>query len=44
MRAVLIVGGDEVSYGARPPKGQTWKQIFIDEVRGDIPTSPIGRV
>jgi glycosyltransferase involved in cell wall biosynthesis len=35
---VLIVGGDEVSYGARAPKGKTWKQIFIDEVRGRIPT------
>jgi len=34
---VLIVGGDDVSYGARPPKGQTWKQIFIDEVRSQIP-------
>lgn len=33
---VLIVGGDEVSYGARPPKGQTWKQIFIDEVKDQI--------
>ena len=34
---VLIVGGDEVSYGARPPKGQSWKQIFIDEVRDRVP-------
>ncbi|WP_299850772.1 glycosyltransferase family 4 protein [uncultured Roseovarius sp.] len=34
---VLIVGGDEVSYGAKPPGGQTWKQMFIDEVRGQIP-------
>ncbi len=33
---VLIVGGDEVSYGARPPNGQTWKQIFIDEVKDQI--------
>jgi glycosyltransferase involved in cell wall biosynthesis len=33
---VLIVGGDEVSYGARPPKGQTWKNIFIDEVKDQI--------
>ena len=41
---VLIVGGDEVSYGARPPKGQTWKQIYIDEVRGRIPTSSWERV
>lgn len=41
---VLIVGGDEVSYGARPPKGQTWKQIFIDEVRGQIPDADWSRV
>lgn len=41
---VVIVGGDEVSYGARPPKGQTWKQIFIDEVRGQIPDADWARV
>jgi glycosyltransferase involved in cell wall biosynthesis len=41
---VLIVGGDEVSYGARPPKGQTWKQIFIDEVRNQIPDDDWARV
>ena len=41
---VLIVGGDEVSYGARPPNGQTWKQIFIDEVRGTIPDQDWARV
>jgi glycosyltransferase involved in cell wall biosynthesis len=29
----LIVGGDEVSYGAPPPAGKTWKQIFLDEVK-----------
>ena len=41
---VLIVGGDEVSYGTKPPEGQTWKQIFIDEVRGRIPTPHWERV
>lgn len=41
---VLIVGGDDVSYGRRPPKGQTWKQIFIDEVRGQIPDADWARV
>ena len=41
---VVIVGGDEVSYGAKPPKGRTWKQIFIDEVRGRIPTPDWQRV
>lgn len=41
---VLVVGGDDVSYGARPAKGQTWKQIFIDEVRGQIPDEDWARV
>lgn len=41
---VLIVGGDETSYGAKPPKGQTWKQIFINEVRGEIPEADWNRV
>lgn len=31
-----MLGGDETSYGARLPKGKTWKQIFIDEVRDKI--------
>jgi glycosyltransferase involved in cell wall biosynthesis len=30
---VLIVGGDEVSYGARPKSGQTWRQRLTEEVR-----------
>ncbi|MEM6498893.1 MAG: glycosyltransferase family 4 protein [Pseudomonadota bacterium] len=41
---VLIVGGDEVSYGAAPPKGQTWKQIYIDEVRNQIPDQDWARI
>jgi hypothetical protein len=42
---VLIVGGNDVSYGARPPEGKTWKDISeygtvdytstLDESRGD---------
>ena len=44
MQRVLIVGGDEVSYGAQPPEGQTWKQIFIDEVRGHIADEDWARV
>jgi len=32
----LIVGGDEVSYGAKPPQGTTWKQRFLDEVRDRV--------
>ncbi len=41
---VLIVGGDEVSYGARPKGDKSWKQIFIDEVRGQIPDADWARV
>ena len=41
---VLITGGDETSYGARPPEGQTWKQIYIDEVRDQIPDEDWARV
>ncbi len=41
---VVLLGGDEVSYGAKAPQGQTWKQIFIDEVRGKIPTPHWERV
>jgi glycosyltransferase involved in cell wall biosynthesis len=41
---VVLLGGDDTSYGARPPKGQSWKQIFIDEVRGQIPDADWQRV
>jgi glycosyltransferase involved in cell wall biosynthesis len=29
---VVIVGGDEISYGEAPPRGTTWKQVFLSEV------------
>ena len=41
---VLIVGGDGVSYGPAPPRGRTWKRIFIDEVRDQIPPPDWERV
>lgn len=33
---VLIVGGDDVSYGARHESGKKWRDIFIEEVRPQI--------
>jgi glycosyltransferase involved in cell wall biosynthesis len=33
----VIVGGDRFSYGARPPKGSSWKEIFFNEVRDRLP-------
>lgn len=41
---ILIVGGDDVSYGARPPEGATWKQIFAAEVRPKISDEDWARV
>lgn len=41
---VLIVGGNDVSYGARPDGGRSWKDIFIDEVRGRIADADWQRV
>lgn len=41
---IVILGGDEVSYGAAAPKGTTWKQIYIDEVRGKISDENWARV
>ena len=32
---VVIVGGEEVSYGGAPASG-SWKQIFLDEVRDQL--------
>ncbi len=41
---VLIVGGDGVSYGARPEGGRTWKDIFAAEVRPRIAEADWARV
>ena len=38
---VLIVGADGVSYGAAAPQGKTWKQIFLDEVKGQLDLSRV---
>ncbi|MBU6448311.1 MAG: glycosyltransferase [Rhodospirillales bacterium] len=38
---VSIVGGDEVSYGAPPPNGGSWKNVFLKEVEGRIDLSRV---
>jgi glycosyltransferase involved in cell wall biosynthesis len=38
---VIIVGGDGVSYGAAPPKGTTWKETFLTEVRAELDMSRV---
>jgi glycosyltransferase involved in cell wall biosynthesis len=38
---VIIVGGDGVSYGAKPPEGKTWKQIYLEEVKDRLDLSRV---
>ncbi len=38
---VVVIGGDGVSYGAAPPRGQTWKQRFLDEISEHTDTERI---
>ena len=41
---VLIVGGDEVSYGAKAPEDTTWKQMFWDEIKDHLNADDTSRV
>jgi glycosyltransferase involved in cell wall biosynthesis len=44
---VIIVGGSGVSYGAAPPAGSNWHEIFLNEVKADLDLSRVhfvGRV
>ncbi|MBL9049005.1 MAG: glycosyltransferase [Tabrizicola sp.] len=44
---VVIVGGDDVSYGQAPKEGGKWKNIFLDEVKDRLDMSRVhftGRV
>jgi glycosyltransferase involved in cell wall biosynthesis len=38
---IVVIGDDEVSYGAPPPPGSTWKSMFFKEVAGRIDASRI---
>ncbi|CAN1566973.1 RfaG Glycosyltransferase [Burkholderiaceae bacterium] len=38
---VMIVGGKDVSYGALPPKGRTWREIFWNEVKDQVDVSRV---
>lgn len=41
---VMIIGGDDVSYGAAPDDGKKWKDIFVSEVRSKISEADWARV
>jgi glycosyltransferase involved in cell wall biosynthesis len=38
---IVIVGGDGVSYGRRPPEGTTFRKLFMDQVAGKVDMSRI---
>jgi len=38
---ILIVGGDYVSYGSKPPGGKTWRQTMVEGIRGQ---ADLGRI
>ncbi len=44
---VVLVGGDGTGYGSTPGEGQSWRQVFLDEVKARLDTSRVhfvGRV
>lgn len=41
---VLIVGGEGTSYGKKPPEGQTWKQIYLDEISPQLSDAELSRI
>ena len=38
---VVIVGGDEVSYGAKPKDGASWKEVILAEVKDRLDLSRV---
>jgi glycosyltransferase involved in cell wall biosynthesis len=38
---VIVIGGDEVSYGQPAPDGKKWKDIFLDEVKDNLDLSRV---
>jgi glycosyltransferase involved in cell wall biosynthesis len=38
---VLVIGGDEVSYGSRSSDGRTWRRVMLDELDGTIDASRV---
>ena len=41
---ILIIGGDQVSYGAKPKNNQSWKNIFLDEIRPQLTEDQLSRI
>jgi glycosyltransferase involved in cell wall biosynthesis len=38
---VLVIGGDDVSYGARPPEGQSFRKLLVAELGDSVDWSRV---
>ena len=41
---ILIIGGDQVSYGAKPKNNESWKNIFFNEIRPQLTEDQLSRI
>lgn len=41
---VIIVGGDEVSYGSPPAEGGSWKEIYLQEIKPLLTANELSRI
>jgi glycosyltransferase involved in cell wall biosynthesis len=41
---VLVVGGNGVSYGAKPTGGRSWRDIFMDEIKGKLTEDQLNQI
>ena len=41
---IMIVGSDQVSYGAKPPNSKSWKNIFFEEIKPQLTQQELQRI
>lgn len=41
---IIVVGGDDVSYGSKPVNGDNWRSVLTKEIQGSVPASDWQRV
>jgi glycosyltransferase involved in cell wall biosynthesis len=41
---ILVIGGDEISYGTKPPTGENWRSVLTKEIRPAVSDADWQRV
>jgi glycosyltransferase involved in cell wall biosynthesis len=41
---IIVVGGDDVSYGSKPASGDSWRSVLIKEIEGSVSATDWQRV